>query len=129
MPGRERGPTGRTAGRPWARPDRAPAAGQNFIGTQRILIAAWAYESFRDAFVARTKQLRVGDPLDVRNDNPRSTERGTASGVSPGAGPFLLRPTRAQAQPAARNARRCSRRRPSRRSRVSAQLGHGRAAA
>ncbi|MET8945129.1 aldehyde dehydrogenase family protein [Streptomyces sp. NPDC004542] len=51
------------------------AAGQNCIGTQRILIAAEVYESFRDAFVARTKQLRVGDPLDERTDvGPMITE-------------------------------------------------------
>jgi acyl-CoA reductase-like NAD-dependent aldehyde dehydrogenase len=44
------------------------AAGQNCIGTQRILIAHQVYERFRDAFVARTKQLRVGDPLDENTD-------------------------------------------------------------
>ncbi|PVG83798.1 aldehyde dehydrogenase [Nocardioides gansuensis] len=44
------------------------AAGQNCIGTQRILIAHQVYERFRDAFVARTKLLRVGDPLDERTD-------------------------------------------------------------
>ncbi|HET6354251.1 aldehyde dehydrogenase family protein [Streptomyces sp.] len=44
------------------------AAGQNCIGTQRILIAREVYEAFRDAFVARTKLLRVGDPLDERTD-------------------------------------------------------------
>lgn len=40
------------------------AAGQNCIGTQRILIAQQVYERFRDDFVARTRLLRVGDPLD-----------------------------------------------------------------
>lgn len=44
------------------------AAGQNCIGTQRILIAHQVYERFRDAFVARTELLRVGDPLDERTD-------------------------------------------------------------
>jgi acyl-CoA reductase-like NAD-dependent aldehyde dehydrogenase len=44
------------------------AAGQNCIGTQRILIAHQVYERFRDAFVARTKLLRVGDPLDENTD-------------------------------------------------------------
>ncbi|MZF83986.1 aldehyde dehydrogenase family protein, partial [Streptomyces sp. SID5643] len=44
------------------------AAGQNCIGTQRILIAAEVYERFRDAFVARTMLLRTGDPLDERTD-------------------------------------------------------------
>lgn len=51
------------------------AAGQNCIGTQRILIAAEVYESFRDAFVAGTKALRVGDPFDERTDvGPMITE-------------------------------------------------------
>ncbi|MFI1709112.1 aldehyde dehydrogenase family protein [Streptomyces griseoruber] len=44
------------------------AAGQNCIGTQRILIDRKVYESFRDAFVARTKLLRVGDPSDEHTD-------------------------------------------------------------
>jgi acyl-CoA reductase-like NAD-dependent aldehyde dehydrogenase len=44
------------------------AAGQNCIGTQRILIAHQVYERFRDDFVARTKLLRVGDPLDEGTD-------------------------------------------------------------
>ncbi|MFK4185465.1 aldehyde dehydrogenase family protein [Streptomyces sparsogenes] len=44
------------------------AAGQNCIGTQRILIARQVYETFRDAFVARTKLLRVGDPTDEHTD-------------------------------------------------------------
>ncbi|MEU9791412.1 aldehyde dehydrogenase family protein [Streptomyces sparsogenes] len=44
------------------------AAGQNCIGTQRILIARQVYEAFRDAFVARTKLLRVGDPTDEHTD-------------------------------------------------------------
>ncbi|MER6138772.1 aldehyde dehydrogenase family protein [Streptomyces sparsogenes] len=44
------------------------AAGQNCIGTQRILIAHQVYEAFRDAFVARTKLLRVGDPTDEHTD-------------------------------------------------------------
>ncbi|MEU7241655.1 aldehyde dehydrogenase family protein [Streptomyces sparsogenes] len=44
------------------------AAGQNCIGTQRILIARQVYDTFRDAFVARTKLLRVGDPTDEHTD-------------------------------------------------------------
>ncbi len=44
------------------------AAGQNCIGTQRILIAHEIYDRFRDAFVTRTKRLRVGDPLDEHTD-------------------------------------------------------------
>ena len=51
------------------------AAGQNCIGTQRILVAHQVYERFRDAFVARTKALRVGDPLDESTDvGPMITE-------------------------------------------------------
>ncbi|MBB4237775.1 aldehyde dehydrogenase family protein [Rhizobium esperanzae] len=38
------------------------AAGQNCIGTQRILVQAACYERFRDAFVARTGRLIAGDP-------------------------------------------------------------------
>lgn len=38
------------------------AAGQNCVGTQRILVQAGCYERFRDAFVAGTNALRVGDP-------------------------------------------------------------------
>jgi acyl-CoA reductase-like NAD-dependent aldehyde dehydrogenase len=40
------------------------AAGQNCIGAQRILIQADLYERFRDAFVAATNKLKVGDPMD-----------------------------------------------------------------
>lgn len=39
------------------------AAGQNCIGTQRILVHVKLYERFRDAFVAATQKLKVGDPL------------------------------------------------------------------
>ncbi|MFK4272394.1 aldehyde dehydrogenase family protein [Streptomyces milbemycinicus] len=44
------------------------AAGQNCIGTQRILIAQEVYEEFRTAFVARTRALRTGDPRDEHTD-------------------------------------------------------------
>ncbi|AXG83076.1 aldehyde dehydrogenase family protein [Streptomyces paludis] len=44
------------------------AAGQNCIGTQRVLVAREVYEEFRDAFVARTRTLRTGDPSDERTD-------------------------------------------------------------
>ena len=44
------------------------AAGQNCIGTQRILIGHQVYERFRDAFVRLTKLMRVGDPLDDATD-------------------------------------------------------------
>lgn len=56
------------------------AAGQNCIGTQRILIAREVYERFRDAFVARTRTLRVGDPLDERTDvGPMITQQAAAA--------------------------------------------------
>ncbi|EUC19100.1 UNVERIFIED_ORG: acyl-CoA reductase-like NAD-dependent aldehyde dehydrogenase [Burkholderia sp. CF145] len=38
------------------------AAGQNCIGTQRILIQSSVYEAFRKRFVARTQALKVGNP-------------------------------------------------------------------
>lgn len=38
------------------------AAGQNCIGTQRILVQAACYDRFREAFVAGTTKLLVGDP-------------------------------------------------------------------
>lgn len=38
------------------------AAGQNCIGTQRILVQAPLYERFREAFVADTRKLRAGNP-------------------------------------------------------------------
>lgn len=39
------------------------AAGQNCIGTQRILVERPVYDTFRDRFVARTARLVAGDPL------------------------------------------------------------------
>lgn len=44
------------------------AAGQNCIGAQRILIQAELYNRFRDAFVAATNKLKVGDPLQEDTD-------------------------------------------------------------
>ncbi|MER8646400.1 aldehyde dehydrogenase family protein [Mesorhizobium sp. M1252] len=44
------------------------AAGQNCIGAQRILIQAGLYDRFRDAFVAATKKLKAGDPLQEETD-------------------------------------------------------------
>ncbi|WP_296655247.1 aldehyde dehydrogenase family protein [Paraburkholderia sp.] len=38
------------------------AAGQNCIGTQRILIHSSIYDAFRDRFVAGTRALNVGNP-------------------------------------------------------------------
>jgi len=44
------------------------AAGQNCIGTQRILIERPIYERFRDAFVEATEKLVVGDPSKPETD-------------------------------------------------------------
>ncbi|MEV0196034.1 aldehyde dehydrogenase family protein [Nonomuraea sp. NPDC050691] len=44
------------------------AAGQNCVGTQRILVAREVYAAFRDAFTARTRRLRAGDPGDELTD-------------------------------------------------------------
>lgn len=44
------------------------AAGQNCIGAQRILVQAELYDRFRDAFVAATKKLKAGDPLQEDTD-------------------------------------------------------------
>lgn len=51
------------------------AAGQNCVGTQRILIEKPVYARFRDGFVAATLALVVGDPRDERTDvGPMITE-------------------------------------------------------
>ena len=56
------------------------AAGQNCIGTQRILIERPVYEAFRDAFVAQTTALRAGNPLDEATDlGPMITEAAAQS--------------------------------------------------
>lgn len=39
------------------------AAGQNCVGTQRLLIHASVYEAFREQFVSQARALVVGDPL------------------------------------------------------------------
>ncbi|OWV98708.1 aldehyde dehydrogenase family protein [Rhizobium sp. R693] len=44
------------------------AAGQNCIGTQRILIQRPIYNRFRDAFVSQTRVLKTGDPLSSDTD-------------------------------------------------------------
>ncbi|MBB5577821.1 MULTISPECIES: aldehyde dehydrogenase family protein [Rhizobium] len=44
------------------------AAGQNCIGTQRILVQAACYDRFRDAFVAATARLVTGDPSSEETD-------------------------------------------------------------
>lgn len=44
------------------------AAGQNCIGTQRILVQRPVYEEFLGAFVSATKALIAGNPADERTD-------------------------------------------------------------
>lgn len=44
------------------------AAGQNCIGTQRILVQRPIYERFKSEFVAATKKLKTGDPLSMDTD-------------------------------------------------------------
>ena len=44
------------------------AAGQNCVGTQRILVHRRVYEAFRDGLVAATATLRAGDPRDEATD-------------------------------------------------------------
>jgi len=44
------------------------AAGQNCIGVQRIYIHSDVYDRFRDDFVARTRQYRIGDKMDEATD-------------------------------------------------------------
>lgn len=44
------------------------AAGQNCIGVQRVYIEEDIFESFKQQFVHRTKQYRVGDKLDENTD-------------------------------------------------------------
>lgn len=59
------------------------AAGQNCIGTQRILIERPAYDAFRAAFVARTEALRTGNPQDEATDvGPMITEAAAARAES-----------------------------------------------
>ncbi|WP_375739693.1 aldehyde dehydrogenase family protein [Pseudomonas boanensis] len=52
------------------------AAGQNCIGTQRLLIQASIYEAFRDRFVALAGSLVVGNPASPDTDiGPMITEQ------------------------------------------------------
>ncbi len=44
------------------------AAGQNCVGTQRLLIQASIYEAFRERFVSQARALVVGDPLQADTD-------------------------------------------------------------
>ncbi|WP_085033760.1 aldehyde dehydrogenase family protein, partial [Ensifer aridi] len=60
------------------------AAGQNCIGAQRILVQSKFYERFRDAFVAATRNLRTGDPMQEVTDvgpmiSPEAAERTEAA--------------------------------------------------
>lgn len=44
------------------------AAGQNCIGTQRILVQRSIYERFKTEFVAQTARMKTGDPLNSETD-------------------------------------------------------------
>lgn len=44
------------------------AAGQNCLGVQRIFVEESVFETFKDKFVARTKQYQVGDKLSEDTD-------------------------------------------------------------
>ncbi|MDK1483175.1 aldehyde dehydrogenase family protein, partial [Sinorhizobium sp. 6-117] len=60
------------------------AAGQNCVGAQRILIQAELYDQFRDAFVASTRNLKAGDPMNEATDvgpmiSPQVAERTEAA--------------------------------------------------
>lgn len=44
------------------------AAGQNCIGTQRILVERSVYERFKTEFVARTVRMKTGDPMNSETD-------------------------------------------------------------
>jgi acyl-CoA reductase-like NAD-dependent aldehyde dehydrogenase len=52
------------------------AAGQNCIGTQRILVQRAVYEAFREQFVAQSRALQLGDPASPDTDvGPMVTEQ------------------------------------------------------
>lgn len=44
------------------------ASGQNCIGTQRIFVERSIFDQFASEFVAQTRQLHVGDPMDENTD-------------------------------------------------------------
>jgi acyl-CoA reductase-like NAD-dependent aldehyde dehydrogenase len=59
------------------------AAGQNCIGTQRILVQRPLYERFRDAFVSETCKLKTGNPLEADTDvGPMITDKAVARAVA-----------------------------------------------
>jgi acyl-CoA reductase-like NAD-dependent aldehyde dehydrogenase len=52
------------------------AAGQNCIGTQRILVQRAVYAAFREQYVAQSKALQLGDPANLETDvGPMVTEQ------------------------------------------------------
>jgi len=54
-------------------------AGQSCISVQRVIVHRAAYDRFLDAFVAKVKALKVGDPLDESTDvGPMITEADAA---------------------------------------------------
>jgi acyl-CoA reductase-like NAD-dependent aldehyde dehydrogenase len=55
------------------------AAGQNCIGTQRLLVQSSIYQEFKRRFVARTRELKVGNPaLQDTDVGPMITSRAAA---------------------------------------------------
>lgn len=44
------------------------AAGQNCIGSQRLLIEKGIYDDFKDEFIKQTKEMIVGDPMNEATD-------------------------------------------------------------
>ncbi|MBW9064324.1 aldehyde dehydrogenase family protein [Rhizobium herbae] len=59
------------------------AAGQNCIGTQRILIQRPIYEQFKTRFVAETRALRTGNPMDEDTDvGPMISEKAVVRAVA-----------------------------------------------
>jgi acyl-CoA reductase-like NAD-dependent aldehyde dehydrogenase len=56
------------------------AAGQNCIGTQRILVERAVFDSFRGCFTDRARLLRCGDPRDEATDvGPMITEEAASA--------------------------------------------------
>ncbi|MBX5160752.1 MULTISPECIES: aldehyde dehydrogenase family protein [Rhizobium] len=59
------------------------AAGQNCIGTQRILIQRPIYQQFKAKFVADTKKLKTGNPLDADTDvGPLISEKAVSRAIA-----------------------------------------------